>query len=124
MNHLTLALEYFFVDLVGGVLHWPIWWYSRGLAFVVKKSFDWVKGYARSISLSVWIKNLFVPMFGMYDWQSRIISFFMRVFQIIARTIALCIASILICLFLIVYVVSLPVVALCFIYYLTGSLWI
>jgi hypothetical protein len=29
-------------------------------------------------------------MFGQYDWQGRIISFFMRVVQIIARSILLC----------------------------------
>jgi len=39
------------------------------------------------MGLGVWIKNLFVPMFQQYDWQGRIISFFMRLFQIIFRFI-------------------------------------
>jgi len=39
----------------------------------------------RELGLTIWIKNIFRPMFGQYDWQGRIISFFVRVFQIIVR---------------------------------------
>ena len=32
-----------------------------------------------------WAKNIFVPMFGRYDWQSRIISVFMRFVNVVGR---------------------------------------
>lgn len=46
------------------------------------------KNGAKVIGLNVWLTNLFRPMFGVRDWQGRIISFFMRLVQIIFRSIA------------------------------------
>jgi hypothetical protein len=37
------------------------------------------------LALFVWIKNIFTPMYGQYDWQGRLISLFMRIVQIIFR---------------------------------------
>jgi len=37
----------------------------------------------------VWIKNIFTPMYGQTDWQGKLISFFMRLFQIIFRGIVM-----------------------------------
>ena len=85
MNNLLVGVKFFFVDLVADLVRWPIWWYSRGVLLVGGWGLDLVRGYAASIAVGVWIKNLFVPMFGARDWQSRIISFFMRLFQIFAR---------------------------------------
>jgi len=33
----------------------------------------------------LWLKNLLVPMFGQYDWQGRLVSFFMRLVNVIFR---------------------------------------
>ena len=49
--------------------------------------FDTVLLGLQELGLPVWIKNLFKPMFGQQDWQGRIISFFMRLAQIIIRFI-------------------------------------
>lgn len=89
MNSVALTLKYVFVDLIGGIIRAPIWWYTGGLKMMALWMANSIQGYAQSISLSVWVKNLFVPMYGQYDWQSRIISFIMRVFMIIGRMIAL-----------------------------------
>ncbi|PIX12175.1 hypothetical protein COZ73_00770, partial [Candidatus Falkowbacteria bacterium CG_4_8_14_3_um_filter_36_11] len=40
----------------------------------------------KSLALLIWIKNIGRPMYGQYDWQGRIISFFMRLIQIIIRS--------------------------------------
>lgn len=34
---------------------------------------------------SVWVKNIFTPMYGLRDWQGVIISFFVRLFQVVFR---------------------------------------
>ena len=83
---------------------------------------DMIQGYARTLAIRVWIRNIFVPMFGMYDWQSRLISFFMRVVQIIGRTIALCAIVLLALCALSVYVIALPLVAGLTLYHLTWVL--
>lgn len=84
----TRALKFVFGDLLGDVVYFPVWWYSRGAARAVKVLASGMRATLASLALVLWIKNLFVPMFGQYDLQGRIISFFMRIFQIIARTLA------------------------------------
>ncbi len=44
---------------------------------------------SRQLAVGVWVKNLFVPMFGLHDWQSRIISVFMRSLQIAGRSMGM-----------------------------------
>lgn len=43
----------------------------------------------RSLALFVWIKNIFVPMYGQRDIQGFLISFFVRLVQIIFRSLIL-----------------------------------
>ncbi len=75
-------------QFVWEVLYFPIWWYTRGFL----KSLIWAKNFLsarlRGLALLVWVKNLFTPMFGQNDWVGKLISFFMRLVQIFARTIA------------------------------------
>jgi len=110
------TVRYFFVALFASFVRAPIWWYGHGLLFVVKTLFAWATGYAKTMALGVWMKNLFVPMFGMYDWQSRMISFFMRVFQILFRTFMLFVWSLLL-LFLFALYVALPIFTVTFFFY-------
>jgi len=105
-----LTLKYFFLDFFGSLLRWPVWWYSSGLVYVVKQLVLGIQGYAKSLAVGVWIKNLFVPMFGQNDWQSRLISFGMRVFQIIARSIFVMLWSVLMMIVFLIYII-LPIFA-------------
>jgi len=111
MNAFGLGLKYFFIDLVGGIVRWPVWWYTKGLFLTFQWATSAIQSYAKMIGLVVWMKNIFVPMYGTRDWQSRIISFFVRVFQIIARSIILIVWSLIMLLFVVAYV-SLPVLSL------------
>jgi hypothetical protein len=71
------------------VLYFPIWWYSRGFISVLKKATRSVIGQYEFAGVGVWLKNLFIPMFGQYDWEGRLISFFVRLVQIFFRSIFL-----------------------------------
>ena len=73
------------MDLLKDIVYFPLWWYSRGLAQLVIKLKDFLLNKEKSLALLVWIKNIHKPMYGQYDWQGMLISFFMRLFQIIAR---------------------------------------
>ena len=76
-------------ELGWNILYFPLWWYSRGLIILGEKLILFLHNQERSLGLSVWMKNIFRPMFGQYDWQGRLISFFVRVFQIIIRGLAM-----------------------------------
>ena len=75
------------VDLIRDIIYFPLWWYSRGLKQIVIKLKNFLVNKERSLALFVWIKNIFRPMYAQYDWAGILISFFVRLFQIIVRGI-------------------------------------
>lgn len=79
------AFKFIAKDLVLDFLYWPIWWYTKGVLRAWQKMLDTIKQGNDELALMVWIKNIFRPMFGDYSFQGRIISFFMRIIQIIGR---------------------------------------
>ena len=86
------------------IFFFPVWWYTSGLFQFLLKIKEFIVNRERGLALSVWIKNIFTPMFGQNDWQGLLISFFIRLVQIIFRTIVmifwLLVALILICIWL------------------------
>jgi len=81
------SLKFFFKDMIGDVFYFPVWWYTKGLAKAFRKFQGTLRSANESLGLTIWMKNLFTPMFGQTDWQGRLVSFFMRFFQIIFRSI-------------------------------------
>jgi hypothetical protein len=82
LQKLTLQL---FLDII----YFPVWWYSFGIV----TAFDVLRARIRDGNEQfvplLWLKNIFVPMYGQYDWQGRLMSVFMRFVNIIGRSIAL-----------------------------------
>jgi len=97
-------------DILRDILYFPVWWYSRGLKFLLLKLADILDDKQRGLALFVWIKNIFKPMYGQYDWAGILISFFMRLVQIIIRGIAMLFWLVLVAAILAVWL-ALPVVA-------------
>ena len=85
------------------LLYFPLWWYSKGFLKVLKGSGDFIKDFEQSLGFWIWVKNLFVPMFGQKDFAGRMISIFLRLFQIIVKGIALIIMILINVLFLFVW---------------------
>lgn len=109
-----LAKE-FFLD----GFQFPLWWYTRGINYAFQKCLDLVRRGNNELAPGVWLTNLFVPMYGQYDWQGRLISFFMRLVLLIFRGGALVLwVGVCMLLFFAWLVVPLFVA-----YYLFGSLW-
>lgn len=106
LQRVMLALV---VDAVTG----PLWWYTGGLAFIVTWWKNSIASSWQSVGVGVWFKNLFVPMFGQYDLQGRFISFFVRLFQIIVRSIGFLIWAIGLSLVVVLWVAA-PVIAFWF----------
>ncbi|MDD5290837.1 MAG: hypothetical protein PHZ04_01855 [Patescibacteria group bacterium] len=75
------------LDLLRDIIYFPAWWYGRGLKQVAIGLKNFLVNKERSLALFVWIKNIFRPMYAQYDWAGILISFFVRLFQIIVRGI-------------------------------------
>jgi len=109
-------------DVALDILLFPVWWYSRGLLFVWRWSWQTLQDYVEYFALRIWIQNIFVPMFGQYDWQSRLISIAMRTVQIVGRSVFL-VGILCGLLILNVMYLTLPICSMLFaLYHLLGSL--
>ncbi|MDO8584255.1 MAG: hypothetical protein Q7R83_03705 [bacterium] len=104
------------LDLVGSVIHFPLWWYTEGLASVLRwvqraLAFRW-----KSFSIAVWVKNLFVPMYGQYDFVGRIISVFMRFVILIGRLIFIAFEAVFYFVLILFWVALLPGLVFLFVF--------
>lgn len=84
-----LVFQRIALEAVLDAFYFPLWWYTKG----AYKASQWcaylfADGNSR-LAPMLWLKNIFVPMYGQYDWQGRIISFLMRFAQIIFRSFVL-----------------------------------
>ena len=104
---LTLVLA----DEIKEIFYFPLWWYSKGLIKALKGSWLSVKDFEQTLGLMIWVKNLFVPMFGQRDIAGRLISIGLRLFQIFWKTIALLIYIALALIFIIFWLL-LPVLVI------------
>ena len=93
--------------IIWDFLYFPVWWYSAGFINILKSVGHFYKQEEASLSFLVWLKNLFVPMYGQNDMMGRLISFFIRLIQIIFRGVIMFIIIILGLVFIAFYL-SLP----------------
>lgn len=84
------------LQLIGEILYFPLWWYSVGFWRLLKSIGRSLQGEEEALGLFIWAKNILVPMYGQYDWAGRIISFLVRLVQIIARSLVLLVWSFLV----------------------------
>ena len=110
-NFLLVSFKYIFLSFVKHFLYWPLWWYTGGFFMTLKSTGRKVVSAWRGLALDIWLKNIFRPMYGQYDIASRVISFFMRLVQIIGRLALMIILTFLILLIPIIYL-TLPVLVI------------
>lgn len=106
----VLAARYFFVDLLGGILLFPLWWYTSGGLILFGWARASVRDSARALALGVWVRNLFVPMFGERGVEGKIISLCIRLAMIVLRGLAVGIWAALVAIVVCLYFV-LPLIA-------------
>lgn len=116
------ATKRLLIDTITGVVGFPFWWYTHGLSQFARFVWRMLADYQATLGIVVWVKNIFVPMYGSYDIVGRIISFFMRLAMIFLRGIALIILLIIAFAVVVAYL-GLPIlVALMIFYHALGGL--
>lgn len=106
MNFIIFSLKFIFIDVLGDFIYWPIWWYTVGLIDRLKFSWQQIKKIWISLGLGIWLKNIFVPMYGDRSIIGRLISFFIRIIILIWRMIWFLVWVILILITVIVWIVA------------------
>lgn len=118
---LVQATKRLVIDTIMGIVGFPLWWYTQGLARFARFVWRTLADYQATLGIVVWVKNIFVPMYGSYDIVGRIISFFMRLAMIVLRGIAL-IVLLVVAVFVLVLYLALPIlVALMILYHALGN---
>ena len=75
------------LDVVGNLLHFPIWWYSSGMKAAFFLALRQIRSMADYFALPILFKYWFKPMFGQSDVWGRLISFGVRTVQLIVFSI-------------------------------------
>jgi hypothetical protein len=92
------------------IVYFPVWWYTIGLFHLLQTLQEFMSNREKELALLVWVKNIFKPMYGEYNWQGWIISFIVRLFQIIVRSVVLLFWFIIVVAVLLLWII-LPVAA-------------
>lgn len=106
----ALIVERLVLDFFSHIFLFPFWWYTRGVAFASSIAFHGIRFGNEQLAPGIWLANLFVPMFGQHDWQGRIMSFFMRLMNIIIRGLCLGFWSVICLGFLLAWLVTPPLI--------------
>ncbi|OGL63850.1 hypothetical protein A3C09_04960 [Candidatus Uhrbacteria bacterium RIFCSPHIGHO2_02_FULL_47_44] len=120
----SLVLKHLLLDLVREILFLPVWWFTIGLAQMVLWCGHSVKHAAETTGLTIWAKNLFVPMYGETSVSGKLISFFVRLIMVIARGVATFVWMFVVVGVFIAYLLLLPLAILGIFYHGLGMVFV
>lgn len=116
----VLAFRYAIMDVLGGIVLFPFWWYSVGAVTVMSWAGSSIRETSRLFGLGVWVRNLFVPMYGDTSFVGRAISFGIRLIMIVVRGLAVACWSLIILLCVLLYLLVLPAAVSGLVFHLVG----
>ncbi len=91
----TVAVgKYFLLDWFGSVIRFPFWWETEGLIGILRWMRRGWKNHLRQVGIGLWIRSLFVPMYGQNDWAGRLLSIVMRMVVLCARLFVLAVMAV------------------------------
>ncbi|OGL87399.1 hypothetical protein A3I40_00155 [Candidatus Uhrbacteria bacterium RIFCSPLOWO2_02_FULL_48_12] len=71
------------------LIYAPVWWYTFGAVGAVRRFYERLKEGNQYLGWSVWLTNIFTPMYAQYDLTGRLISIGVRVVQAAVRSVLL-----------------------------------
>jgi len=119
-NAFINALKYIFLELIGKIIYFPVWWYTTGTKKVLFFIGRQISALAEALSLKILFKNLLRPMYGDYSRSGRIISFFVRIFHFFFLLLAALIWSVVMIILLIFWLILPILVVYSLIFQLTN----
>jgi len=102
------TIRFLMMDLLVGILYFPVWWYTVGLMKVVHMMQREAKGIAYALNLKILFRFLLKPMFGQYDIWGRIISFGVRIVHFFILFVWAIILTVLLLVLLVVWLLLPP----------------
>lgn len=84
-----LVIQRLFFEWLWHLVYFPIWWCTGGVVFFGKKILSILRSFSEQLAPGLWLRHIFTPMFGQYDLEGRLVSFFVRLFNVIIRSLIL-----------------------------------
>ncbi|MBH41749.1 MAG: hypothetical protein CL685_03475 [Candidatus Magasanikbacteria bacterium] len=100
-----LVLQRIFLDFLLHIVYFPVWWFTVGAKQTLFSCFHKIQQVNTSLAPGLWLKNMFVPMYGQTDFQGRLLSILMRFVNTVFRSIALLFSIFFILLFFVIWLV-------------------
>jgi len=102
---MLLVIQRLIIEFLFDIVYAPVWWYTIGIQRAGFFCIRLIREGNAQFAPGLWLANIFVPMFGQYDWQGRLVSFFVRLGNVIIRTILVCIWVIFSCVVFLLWLV-------------------
>jgi hypothetical protein len=97
------------LEFLWHLVYFPIWWYSAGAVHAGRECFRFFEDANHTLAPFLWLRNLFVPMYGQTDWQGRIVSVFIRLVNVMVRATLLALWSVVIAMLFVLWLAA-PIV--------------
>ncbi|KKU49031.1 hypothetical protein A3H10_03945 [Candidatus Uhrbacteria bacterium RIFCSPLOWO2_12_FULL_46_10] len=69
------------------IIYVPVWWYTFGAVRAVSRFLTRLNDGNDYLGWSVWLFNIFTPMYAQTDLTGRLISIGVRIVQVMARSV-------------------------------------
>lgn len=81
------ATTFILRELIGELLYFPVWWYSRGMVLTATTLVNRWYGLLNRLAIPILFRTMGRPMYGDYTRSGRVISFFFRLFLLGTRLV-------------------------------------
>lgn len=88
-NMWLLVLQRIAIEFVLDIVYFPLWWYTGGVKWAFLYCLHFFKSANSYLAPGLWLNNIFVPMYAQTDIQGRLVSFIVRLGNVIIRGIGL-----------------------------------
>jgi hypothetical protein len=102
------------------ILTLPIWWYTTGLSLVWDRLVKRYHFYLYSTGILAFARHWNEPLYGDYTKSGIVVSFFLRIFVLIFKSLSLLLRTLALGIFLLLYILILPTVLTIIFYQIFG----
>jgi hypothetical protein len=103
-NLVTSSVRFLLLDIIGDVLYFPVWWYTKGLTDVATRMGQAFLDFLDELNIGILTKSLLKPMYGDYTWSGRLISFPVRLTHLCVLLVAAFVWGFILLLFLLFWI--------------------
>ncbi|MDD5566786.1 MAG: hypothetical protein PHH01_01180 [Patescibacteria group bacterium] len=108
MVFILSAVKFVVVDILGSIIYFPIWWYTRGTKRAAGLIFRNISNAEKALAIGILFRYFFKPMYADYTKSGRAISLVVRFVHLLVMLAVLALVTLANLLLLVGWLVLLP----------------